>query len=288
MPLKITRNAGRTAVLALVAASFFPVLACAERQANDLADKVSPPVSSDAPARNLWVEAAGYDLYVGKVEDPAARVFQSPDYQKLLILPGTGEAAFVLTLKAKQVSSAPRTSVTATADGAALVDGASLKTEGALVQAGADLSFKSVAGEFRLTPEPPLLGEMTRDALLKKKGDYAAAAGQYKPKGAAVSLIKSVSRPVEIVVFFGTWCSYCKKWLPRFIKTMEAAGNPNITVRYVGIDENLSEPEALIAQFGISKTPTFVVRMNGKEIGRILEEPKQSMEEDLALMLLGK
>ena len=243
-----------------------------------------------APADQVWNEAPSYDLYAGKSEDPAARFFQSPDFQNLLVLPGSGEQAFVIALKARQVSVVARNTVTPTTDGAVLTSEAqsTMKAVGAATQSGADLSFKSGAAEYRLTPEPAMIGETTREAILKKKGDYAASVLLYKPKSAALSLIKSVTQPVEIKVFFGTWCSYCKVQLPRFIKTLDAAGNGRIHVQYFGVDEGLSEPEAEITKYAVSKTPTFVVLINGKEAGRIVEEPKASMEEDLALILMGR
>jgi thiol-disulfide isomerase/thioredoxin len=243
-----------------------------------------------APADQVWAEAPSYDLYAGKSEDAAARFFQSPDFQSLLVLPGSGEQAFVIALKAKKVSVVGRNTVTAMPDGAVLTSEAqsTMKPAGAATQNGADLSFKAGAAEYRLTPEPAMIGPTTREAILKKKGDYAAQVQLYKPKSAAVSLIKSVTQSVEIKVFFGTWCSYCKIHLPRFIKTLDTAGNGRIHVEYFGLDEGMSEPEAEITKYAVSKTPTFVVLVNGKEAGRIVEEPKASMEEDLALILMGR
>jgi len=195
--------------------------------------------------------------------------------------------AWLLTLKTKDVASVARTDVTAMVDGGMLSASAEMKPAGTAEQKGAELSFTAGGTAVRLAPEPPLIGEIALADLLKKKKEYANAAAQFKPNGAAVSLLKSVDRPVEIVVFFGTWCHFCKHYLPHLIKTLEVAGNPNLHARFIGIDEDLTQPEQLIAEYTVSKTPTMIVRINDMEIGRITEEPKKSVEEDLAILILG-
>jgi thiol-disulfide isomerase/thioredoxin len=243
----------------------------------------------DAPARKTlpaWSEAAGWDLYRGGAEDGEARVFQSADFQKYLVVPGAGEEVFLLTLKSKEVGRLPRTALTVTGEELALGT-ATPAAEAPFTRKDSDILFTAGGTAFRLTPEPPLVGEISRADLLNKKRDYVAAARAYKPKSGAVSLLKNVSQPVEIVVFFGTWCSYCKEHLPRFLKALEAAGNPNIQARYIGMSEDMSQPEALLTEYGVSKTPTFVVSMGGRELGRIVEKPQGAIEEDLALLLMG-
>jgi thiol-disulfide isomerase/thioredoxin len=270
-----------------LAAAFSAGSACSGQEKATPVPKTDRPREAAKPPGALWPEAPGYDLFAGSIEDIDARVFQSRDFQKLLVLPGSGETAYVMSLKDRQVTPVPRVNVTATIDGALLAAGTAWGSAGSFEKKGADLLFGAGAVAYRLSPEPPLLGEVKLGDLLAKKRDYAAAARMYRPKNAALSLIKTVRKPIEITVFFGTWCSYCKKYLPRFMKTIEAAGNPNITVKYTGVDEDMTQPEAAISQFAISKTPTFVVRSGGRELGRIVEEPKESVEEDLALMLVG-
>ncbi len=276
---------GRSLAAALIVSVSLMTAACAQ------GDKAAPVPKKDKaaaqPAAKIWEDAPGYDVFLGTVEDEDARVLQSPDFQKLLILPGKGDAVWLLTLKTKEASAFARTDVTVNPDGGFVSPSAVMKPVGAVTQKGAELSFSAGGSSVRLAPEPPLIGEIKLADLLKKKKDYAAAASQYRPNGAAISLLKSVQRPVEVVVFFGTWCHFCKKHLPRLVKSVEVAANPNITVRFVGINEDLTEPEALISKYAVSKTPTMIAWAGGGEIGRIVEEPTKSVEEDLALLLLG-
>lgn len=240
--------------------------------------------SGAAPGVKGWGESPGWDLYKGGVEDPLARVFQSPDYQKYLVLPGQGDP-IVLTLRSKEVQVILRTQV-ALADDEAAITGSG-KPEAPFVRKESDILFKAGGADFRLAPEPPLVGEFTAAQILDRKKDYLEAARAYRPKSGALTLLKNARTPTEVVAFFGSWCSHCKKHIPQLIKALDAAANPNIKVRFVGISEDLSQPEALITQFAISKTPTIVVTAGGREIGRIVEEPKGAIEEDLALLLMG-
>lgn len=241
---------------------------------------------SATQALPAWKEASGYDFFVSAAEDGEARVFQSPDYQRLLVVPGDGDFVFLLNLKSKGLEMQPRASVSVSAEGAVLASDRGAPS-GTFTQQGSDIQFKSPLGEARLAPEPPILGAISLETLLARKPEYAALARQYTPNGAALSLLRTSKRPLEIVVFFGTWCSYCKKWLPRFIRTIQDVKNPAITVRYFGVDEDHTQPEAELTKYGVRKTPTFVVLSGGVEIGRITEEPTKSMEQDLSLILFG-
>ncbi|HEX7878669.1 MAG TPA: thioredoxin family protein, partial [Candidatus Eisenbacteria bacterium] len=180
----------------------------------------------------------------------------------------------------------PRAQIVITGEDATMT-GSLPAVAGPFTRTGSDITFSAAGGAWKLAPEAPLVGEISQPNLLLRKKDYQAAARAYKPKNAAISLIKSVRQPIQITVFFGTWCSYCKHYLPGFMKTIDAAANPAITVTYIGISEDMSEPEAELTKNAVTKTPTFIVSSGGQEIGRIVEKPKDTIEEDLALLLLG-
>jgi thioredoxin 1 len=241
---------------------------------------------SDAIGGPKWSEAAGWDVFLAGAEDGEARVFQSADFQRYLILPSGTKDAIILFLKTKDVVVVPRAQIVATVDEATMT-GALPAAAGQFTRTGSDITFNAAGGAWKLAPEPPLVGELSQADLLARKKDYAAAVRAYRPKNAAVSLIKSVRQPITVTVFFGTWCSYCKHYLPGLLKTLDTAANPSITVKLVGISEDMSQPEALLTANAVTKTPTIIVASGGQEIGRIVEKPKDTIEEDLALLLMG-
>jgi thiol-disulfide isomerase/thioredoxin len=133
-----------------------------------------------------------------------------------------------------------------------------------------------------------MVGPVTPEALRRDKPEYFHAASKYVPAAADVKVLQAVTGETKIVVFFGTWCLICKHYLPHLLKTVEAAANPRITLEYVGVTEDHREPADLLKRYGVNATPTFVVLQGGKEIGRITEEPDDSVEADLAAILGGR
>ncbi|TPW14130.1 MAG: hypothetical protein FD129_1135 [bacterium] len=246
-----------------------------------------PSATTGGKAAVGWNEAIGWDLFRGGVEDAEARIFQSPDFQKYLVIPSGTVEAIVLGLKSKEVTVLPTTMLVLTGDVVQISGPLLPAAVGTFTRTGSDLTFTASGAAWKLAPEPPLIGEIAKADLLNRKKDYVALARAYKPKSAAISLIRSVRQPIEIRVFFGTWCSHCKHYLPGFLKTIDMAANPAITVRYIGISEDMSQPEALLTADTVTRTPTFIALSGGREMGRIVEQPKGSIEEDLALLLMG-
>lgn len=129
------------------------------------------------------------------------------------------------------------------------------------------------------------LGELTSAQIISGSRLFNMRYVDYVPNSDAVQLIHNVGRPVEIKVFWGDWCKDSKKYIPAFIKSIEFAENRNILITYINLDRQKKEPAEAIAGWDIQNIPTFVVIADGKEIGRIVETPKISVEQDLAEIL---
>ena len=219
--------------------------------------------------------------------DPLARIFDSPDYQRQLLVPGSGDQAYLLGLKDQVVKVLPRAAVAWTAEEQAVPDAAQGKDGGRLAKLAGEVTFDAGGESWTVRPAPPLVGPITLEALRKAKPDYLRLADKYTPDPGAVKSIASASQ-AQIVVFFGTWCLLCKKEVPRLLKTLEAAKNPALAVEFYGVTEDHLEPKDPIAKYSISTTPSFIIIRGGKEIGRITEKPDVSVEKDLALILAAK
>ena len=107
----------------------------------------------------------------------------------------------------------------------------------------------------------------------------------YQPQQKWVSRIAEEKTATEIVVIIGTWCPDCHRETPRFAKLIDAAANNNIQMRYIGVDRQKSDPDNLSKAYDFKRIPTFIVMQEGKEIGRIVESPKTTLEQDLANIL---
>ncbi len=238
-----------------------------------------------AALAETWQENIGLLVRVDGKPDGSAQLFDSEDYQRMLLVLGEPPSALVLDLADGTVGAVPRDSVRIDENGTA-----DLGSIG--IEYLADCERKDVAIHFALeqksveiVPLPPLIGETTLQRLLEIKPSYAVAAKAYKPDGAAVAALKGVTASTEIRVYFGTWCQLCKKVVPNLIRAIELAANPKIQVRFFSVDENLSQPEAEIRASAIAKTPTILVRQGSGEIGRIEEKAEKSVEGDLAKIL---
>lgn len=107
----------------------------------------------------------------------------------------------------------------------------------------------------------------------------------YVPKTEAIETIRSWTSPFRVVVIFGDWCSDSKKHVPAFLKVMEMAGNPLAQVSYINVHRQKDQRAGQLGTWQITAVPTFIVLSGEKEIGRITEAPKVSIEQDLAGIL---
>lgn len=102
----------------------------------------------------------------------------------------------------------------------------------------------------------------------------------YKPMQKAVKKISEIKDHYKIVVVFGYWCKDSKQHVPEFLKVMWEASNPNISYDLIPIPRGRKLP--VREKYNIKRIPTFIVYKDGKEVGRIIEHPKKTIEEDLA------
>jgi thiol-disulfide isomerase/thioredoxin len=129
------------------------------------------------------------------------------------------------------------------------------------------------------------LGIISRKDILAGRKIYNQNYVDYVPKSDPVQAIHNCSQPVEIKVIFGDWCKDSKRHVPAFIKTMEFADNKAIQIVYINVDRQKKEPADLLQGLDVHSVPTFIVYSEGKETGRIVENPKVSIEQDIADLL---
>jgi thiol-disulfide isomerase/thioredoxin len=131
------------------------------------------------------------------------------------------------------------------------------------------------------------LGYLTRQEILSGKKIFDLHYVEYVPKSDPIQAIHNFPGTAEIKVIFGDWCKDSKKHVPAFIKSMEFADNKNIKITYINVDREKKEPADILSGLNVEKIPVFIVTTNGKEIGRIVETPKVSVEQDISDILMG-
>jgi hypothetical protein len=126
-----------------------------------------------------------------------------------------------------------------------------------------------------------LLGDITREDILQSFPDWEEVMASYTPDEKALEGLQAISYPVEIEVVLGTWCPDSKRHVSEYFKVLDMVENPNFFSTYIGIPRNKESREPYIQGKNIQKVPTFIVHVEGREIGRIIEIPKKSIEQDL-------
>ncbi|MGX9459855.1 thioredoxin family protein [Shewanella sp. A14] len=130
-----------------------------------------------------------------------------------------------------------------------------------------------------------LTGVIQPQTLTTELPGYAEGFASYQVDTQAINVLKGIKEPTQIVVIIGTWCPDCHRETPRFMRIIEAAANPNIQIEYIGVDRNKQDPDGLAAKYAFSRIPTFIVKQQGHELGRIVERPTATLEADLVEIL---
>ena len=108
---------------------------------------------------------------------------------------------------------------------------------------------------------------------------------EYKPDLDLVKLLKAYSGKYQITVVLGTWCSDCRREVPRFFKIMDLVGYSPYTIKIIGVDTEKNAGDIDISGLKIEKVPTFIITMSNKEVARIVETPSKNIETDLLNIL---
>ena len=88
---------------------------------------------------------------------------------------------------------------------------------------------------------------------------------------------------LEVKMVLGTWCGDSQREVPRFYKIADYLNFDNISIMAVNASKRAEGTK--VSELGIQWVPTFIIYYKGKEIGRIVESPDQSLEKDLLQLL---
>jgi len=139
-----------------------------------------------------------------------------------------------------------------------------------------------------------LLGHCSRSCLRQKPFSewFDKNYDEYKVDETQIPELKKLLKNKNISVFMGTWCGDSRREVPRLLKILDAAGVKEKQVNIVMLSSengnNKQSPQHEEKDKNIFRVPTIIVSEGKKEIGRIIESPKQSLEKDLLQILQRK
>lgn len=158
------------------------------------------------------------------------------------------------------------------------------RTLARLRRGAARIAVAACALSVGIAGEDPL-GRIGPEAILELGGEWRHEYDAYEPDRGSIAAIAAFPGRAVVDVSFGAWCSDSVREVPRFLKIVDTARNPRLKVRYVAVDRSKRKPARHARRVGLERVPTFVVRVDGGEIGRIVETPRATLERDLADLL---
>jgi len=137
---------------------------------------------------------------------------------------------------------------------------------------------------FVVKPVPAqieLTGPLTPEAILQKIPEWKPYVEGYSPQLDIVSRLQAVPEEVRVEIFLGTWCPDCRQHVSAYIKIIDMVRNPMIQTTYTGVPRDRAARGPYIEGKNIERLPTFIVFLRDQEVGRLIETPSKSVEEDL-------
>ena len=134
----------------------------------------------------------------------------------------------------------------------------------------------------------PIVGKISWDDWQKNAGWKDYEAKNYKIEENKITKLKTKfekNKDLEFVMFSGNWCSDSRDEVPKFFKLINQTELNLEKITLYGVDRNKQEPTGEAQKNKIEKVPTLLILKDGMEIGRIVEFPFISWEDDLLTIL---
>ena len=128
--------------------------------------------------------------------------------------------------------------------------------------------------------------EVAKEKILAAGAEWQEKYDKFEPEADMVEALKAkLGADLKIDVYLGLWCPDSRENLPPFIKILDRVGT-GVAVRYVNVPKKADkELKYFVEELKVERVPTFIFYRNDAEIGRIVENPKTSLIEDMMEIL---
>ena len=139
-------------------------------------------------------------------------------------------------------------------------------------------------------PHEDLVGAIDKFALLDTpyRRWYKKNYSSYSPDKSSVEALAKTLNGIQVKVFMGTWCHDSQREVPRLYKVLESSNFDLSNLNLVALNPAKYTPNGLEKGLNIQRTPTFIFLKDGVEIGRIVERPRDSLENDILKITSGQ
>ena len=221
------------------------------------------------------------------VTDPSARIYAKSGRPGFLVECERLEGMVLVDPTARSVRSLDTDLLIGVGeDGHRLMPGGATDVLCSLVPDGPTAGFALGGHAFRLVPAPHVLGRTTHAELLAGSPEYRRLAAGYEPAEEDLATLAACTTPVQIDVFFGSWCGFCSRFMPRLLRVVEALDNDALSFVFHGMPRQITlDPDA--SALGVRAVPTAVIFAGGREVGRLEGDGWHRPEVALAVILGG-
>ncbi|WP_031425281.1 thioredoxin family protein [Flavimarina sp. Hel_I_48] len=102
-----------------------------------------------------------------------------------------------------------------------------------------------------------------------------------------VAVVHDLMKGIDVTVLMGTWCPDSRREVPNFFKILDIT-NTSPDIELIAVSRAKTTPAGLENGKQLQRVPTFIFSKNGKELGRIVEYPIESLEKDIIKILSGE
>ncbi|MCB0834645.1 MAG: thioredoxin family protein [Bacteroidetes bacterium] len=129
--------------------------------------------------------------------------------------------------------------------------------------------------------EKLLSGPIGKEELFREFPQFKENYDNYMPRISPNQSLRETIDSCKILIFLGTWCSDTKRHLPVILKVIDFLAGHNVIYELHALDRSKRDSDGLTTKYRVERIPTVIFIKHGSEVGRFVERPKNSVEDDL-------
>ena len=128
-----------------------------------------------------------------------------------------------------------------------------------------------------------LVGSITREVLFKENPEWELGLKFYKPDQVIMDSLNNVTKDLSVDIFLGTWCGDSRREVPHFFKIVDELNIKLFNkIHLWALDRSKKLPASNLAEKkNIKYVATFIFYNADEELGRVVEQPQNTLESDI-------
>jgi thiol-disulfide isomerase/thioredoxin len=223
--------------------------------------------SSESIMRGFYPNG-DYVLEIDGAAVPDTTFYMAERIPAVMILAPDLPYVVLMLPRTKLVQTTPSSTLTTNPDSSIDVIAESLAEQGKLRILASWIVFSIDDQEWTLKPRPWLLGPQDIPSMLNHNPEYVWRSKAYSPDPKVIEELEKHSEDANVRIFFGSWCSACKRQVPKMVKVASQLTSSRIQIEFYGLPNAIaSHPVA--GPLMLTGIPAGIVSVDGKEVGRI-------------------